>query len=82
MHSPRNRDFVRDLDEWSRVLGPALDMELRHLFLAVFHAGFPRQPGRAENTIRLFAEHGVKGVFQQDNYTTPNANSNGLSGYL
>ncbi len=78
--SPRNRDFVRDLDEWSRVSDRLWIWNYVTSF-SQFFMPFPDIRGRAD-TIRLFAEHGVKGVFQQDIYTTPNGELNGLSGYL
>ena len=78
--SPRNCDFVRDLEEWSKVADRLWIWNYCTSF-AHFFIPFPDLWSRADN-IRLFAEHGVKGVFQQDVYTTPNGELSALSGYL
>ena len=78
--SPRNREFVRDLEEWSRAADRLWIWNYCTSF-AHFFIPFPDLWSRADN-FRLFAEQGVKGVFQQDVYTTPNGELSALSGYL
>jgi hypothetical protein len=78
--SPQNRAFVRDLDAWSRVSNRIWIWNYCTSF-AQFFIPFPDLRSRGD-TMRLFAARGVKGVFVQDVYTTPNGELSGLSGYL
>lgn len=78
--SPRNREFVRDLEEWSKVSDRLWIWNYVTSF-SQFFMPFPDIRGRGD-TVLLFTRNNVKGVFQQDIYTTPNGEFNGLSGYL
>ncbi|MCE5248640.1 DUF4838 domain-containing protein [bacterium] len=78
--SPQNRDFANDLREWSKICDRLWIWNYCTSFSHYF-VPFPNLRVRNDN-IRFFVENNVKGIFQQDVYTTPHGELSALSGYL
>lgn len=78
--SEENIKFARDLREWSKVTNRLWVWNYVTSF-AHYFVPFPDLRARDDN-MRFFAENNVKGVFQQDVYTTPCGELSELSGYL
>lgn len=78
--SPRNQAFARDLREWSKVADRLWIWNYNTSF-AHYFIPFPDMRTRGDN-IRFFMENHVKGIFQQDVYSTGHGELSGLSGYL
>ncbi|MFC1490783.1 DUF4838 domain-containing protein [Candidatus Latescibacterota bacterium] len=78
--SEENIAFSQDLREWGTIAERLWVWNYVTSF-AHYFVPFPNLRVRDDN-IRFFAENNVKGVFQQDVYTTPHGELSGLSGYL
>lgn len=78
--SPENREFVEDVKGWStrcnRLWVWNYNTSFSHYFMP-----YPNLRVRDDN-IRFYARHNVKGIFEQDVYTTVNGELSSLSGYL
>lgn len=78
--SEANRRFREDAEAWAKT-GARLWVwdyvtDFRHYLLP-----FPNQRVRNDN-IQFFVRHGVRGIFEQDTYDTPNSELAALGGYL
>ena len=79
-NSEENIEFARDLMEWSKVADRLWIWNYVTSF-AHYFVPFPNLRVRNDN-INFFVRNNVKGIFQQDVYTTPCGELSGLSGYL
>lgn len=78
--SKQNREFRADLDAWARV-APRLWVWDYTTDFSQYLLPFPNLRARSENA-RFFAEHRVKGLFEQDTYNTPEGEFSELGGYV
>ena len=78
--SPLNKEFVKDVEGWSKICDRLWVWDYTTTF-AAYVAPFPNLRVRADN-IRFFVDHNVTGIFEQDVYNTTGGEMNGLSGYL
>lgn len=78
--SPENIEFADDLRKWSKVADRLWIWNYVTSFSHYF-VPFPNLRVRDDN-IRFFVQNKVKGVFQQDVYTSPRGELSELSGYL
>lgn len=78
--SQENIEFSHDLREWSKIADRLWIWNYVTSFSHYF-VPFPNLRVRNDN-VRFFAENNVKGIFQQDVYTTDCGELSGLSGYL
>jgi hypothetical protein len=78
--SEANQDFVRDMEDWSKISGRLwvwnYNTSFRHYLVP-----FPNLRVRAPN-VRFFRDHHVTGIFEQDVYNTPHGEFDELSGWL
>jgi len=77
---PANIEFAQDLKDWAGIADRLWIWNYVTSFSHYF-VPFPNLRVRNDN-IQFFVENNVKGVFQQDVYTTPCGELSGLSGYL
>lgn len=78
--SKMNRDFVRDVEGWSKICDKLWVWDYVTSF-SNYLVPFPNLKVRAPN-IRFLVKNGVKGIFEQDIYTTLHGEMNELSAYL
>ncbi len=78
--SPENIEFANDIREWSKTADRLWVWNYMTSFTHYF-VPFPNLRVRDDN-IRFFVNNNVKGIFQQDVYTTPFGELSELSGYL
>jgi hypothetical protein len=78
--SPENRAFVADLKGWAQVSNRLWVWDYVTNF-AHYLMPFPNQRVRDDN-IRLFLNHHVTGIFEQDTYNTPHSELAALGAYL
>ncbi|MCC6488033.1 MAG: DUF4838 domain-containing protein [Candidatus Hydrogenedentes bacterium] len=78
--SEENRAFVEDVEDWSKVCDRLWVWNYDTSF-ANYFTPYPNLRVRNDN-IRFYADHNVKGIFEQDVYTTLNGELSPLSGYL
>lgn len=78
--SPMNKEFVKDVEGWSKICNRLWVWDYTTTF-AAYVTPFPNLRVRADN-IRFFVDHNVTGIFEQDVYNTTGGEFNGLSGYL
>lgn len=69
LDNPRNREFAEDLRRWSEICKRLYIWNYTTCFGGYFMP-FPNLRALGPD-IRLFARNGVKGVFEQGNYTSP-----------
>jgi hypothetical protein len=78
--SPENTSFVKDVEEWAtkcdRLWVWNYDTSFAHYFMP-----YPNLRVRDDN-IRFYVKNNVRGIFEQDVYTTLNGELSPLSGYL
>ncbi len=79
-NSPQNIAFARDLREWSGVADRLWIWNYNTSF-AHYFIPFPDLRARGDN-VRFFTENHVRGIFQQDVYSTGRGELSELSGYL
>lgn len=78
--SPQNRAFHRDIDAWSKIA--------RNLYIWDYTQNWycHQQPHPnfhvLQPNIRFFAEHGVKGLFEQSSPTSPHSDFEYLKAYI
>lgn len=75
-----NVDFVRDVKGWSTMCDRLWVWDYVTSF-SHYLVPFPNLHVRGDN-IRFLIKHNVRGIFEQDVYTTLNGELSGLSGYL
>ncbi|MGI6459422.1 MAG: DUF4838 domain-containing protein [Candidatus Hydrogenedentales bacterium] len=78
--SEANQAFCRDAEEWAQVANRLWVWDYVTSFHH-FYVPYPNLRVRDDN-IRFFIEHNVTGIFEQDNYMSPNGEFSELSGYL
>ncbi|HRI87147.1 MAG TPA: DUF4838 domain-containing protein [Candidatus Hydrogenedentes bacterium] len=78
--SPENIAFEQDVIEWGKICNRLWVWNYNTSF-ADYFMPYPNLRVRNDN-IRFFSENNVKGIFEQDVYTTVNGELSGLSGYL
>jgi len=78
--SAENAAFRTDLEDWSKT-GARLWVWDYATDFAHDLLPFPNQHVRRDN-IRYYLAHGVRGIFEQDTYNTPNSELAALGGYL
>ncbi|MHB9028647.1 MAG: DUF4838 domain-containing protein [Candidatus Latescibacterota bacterium] len=78
--SPQNAAFARDLRDWAKVADRLWIWNYNTSF-AHYFIPFPDLRTRGDN-IRFFVENHVKGIFQQDIYSTSRGELSDLSAYL
>ncbi len=78
--SKANRDFVKDVEGWSKICDKLWVWDYVTSF-SNYLVPFPNLEVRAPN-IRFLVRYGVKGIFEQDTYTTLHGEFNELSAYL
>ncbi len=78
--SRMNRDFVKDVEGWSKICNNLWVWDYVTSF-SNYLVPFPNLEVRAPN-IRFLVRYGVKGIFEQDTYTTLHGEFNELSAYL
>ncbi len=78
--SPANRAFVKDVEGWSAMCSRLWVWDYVTSFSNYF-VPFPNLRVRAPN-IRFFVNHNVRGIFEQDVYTTRHGELSSLSGYV
>lgn len=78
--SPRNQAFASDLRDWAKVADRLWIWNYNTSF-AHYFIPFPDLRSRADN-VRFFVENHVRGIFQQDIYSTGQGELSELSGYL
>ncbi|MHC4661065.1 MAG: DUF4838 domain-containing protein [Planctomycetota bacterium] len=76
----RNRNFVRDLEGWSKICDRLWIWNYNTSF-PQYLLPFPNQRVRDDN-IKLFLKHNAKGVFEQDCYNTTGSEFAELGGYM
>lgn len=78
--SKENKDFVKDVQEWATKCNRLWVWNYDTSF-AQYFMPYPNLRVRDDN-IRFYVKNNVKGIFEQDVYTTLNGELSGLSGYL
>jgi len=78
--SKQNRDFVKDVEGWSKICNRLWVWDYVTSF-SHYLVPFPNLEVRGPN-IRFFVNHNVTGIFEQDTYTTLHGEFNELSAYL
>lgn len=78
--TPENRAFCDDLEEWAKVANRLWIWNYNTSFHE-YLVPFPNLNVRGPN-IRYLIANNVRGIFEQDVYTTPHGEFNTLSGYL
>jgi hypothetical protein len=76
----QNKKFREDLDAWSKT-GARLWVWDYTTDFAGYFMPFPNRHVLGPN-IRYFIEHGVTGIFEEDNYESPHGEMSELDGYL
>ena len=79
-NSPENRSFVADMEAWSRIAGRIWVWNYCTSF-AHYYTPFPTLRTLAPN-VRFFVARGARGIFEQDNYQSPNGELSQLGGYM
>ncbi len=78
--SPQNQNFREDIEGWSKT-GARIWVWDYVTNFAGYMIPFPNQRVLGPN-IRYFAEHGVKGIFEEGAYESPHGDMAELSGYV
>jgi hypothetical protein len=78
--SPENQAFVEDVKAWSMIADRLWVWNYNTSFNNYF-TPYPNLRVRDDN-IRFFVDHNVRGIFEQDVYTTLHGEFSELSGYL
>ncbi|HOD80878.1 MAG TPA: DUF4838 domain-containing protein [Phycisphaerae bacterium] len=78
--SKPNKDFVRDIQGWAKMADRLWIWNYCTSF-AHYYTPFPTLRTLDDN-IRFFVRHNVKGIFEQDNYQSPNGDLSSLGGYM
>jgi hypothetical protein len=78
--SKNSREFHANLDAWSKIADRLWIWDYVTEF-AHYLLPFPNQRTRVEN-VRFFVAHNVKGLFEQDAYTSPQSELAALGGYV
>lgn len=79
-NSVENRSFVKDVEGWSKMCDRLWVWDYVTSF-AHYFVPFPNLRLRGDN-IRFLVRHNVRGILEQDVYTTLNGELSPLSGYL
>ena len=78
--SKANQEFVRDIQGWAKKADRLWIWNYCTSF-AHYYTPFPTLRTLDDN-IRFFIRHNVKGIFEQDNYQSPNGEMSALGGYM